>query len=68
MKWPSVGCYSAGFKSPPPGFFLTGKLFGEKVDPERHQLAVEAKGATFTALKVIRQQDGQWLAECVIDV
>jgi len=58
----------SGFQVTTSGCFLTGKLFGEKVDPERHQLAVEAKGATFTALKVIRQQDGRWLAECVIDV
>jgi SHS2 domain-containing protein len=50
------------------GCSLTGKLFGEKVDPERHQLAVEAKGATLTALKVVHEQDGQWLAGCVIDV
>jgi tRNA nucleotidyltransferase (CCA-adding enzyme) len=43
-------------------------LGGEKVDPERHQVAVEAKGATVTALRVTRDQDGQWLAQCVIDV
>ena len=46
----------------------TPMLTGEQVDPDRHQLAVEAKGATVTALKVVRGQDGQWVAECVIDV
>ena len=50
------------------GCSLTGTLAGEKVDPERHQVAVEAKGATVTALNVHRDQDGQWLAQCVIDV
>ena len=47
---------------------LTGTLAGEKVDPERHQVGVEAKGATVTALKVTCDRDGQWLAQCVIDV
>ena len=46
---------------------LVGTLSGESVDPDRHRLAVEAKGATFTALKVVRQDD-RWVAQCVIDV
>ena len=50
------------------GCSLTGTLFGEKVDPGRHQLGVEAKGATVTGLKVARQESGEWLAQCVIDV
>ncbi|MGH9679325.1 MAG: archease [Candidatus Acidiferrales bacterium] len=50
------------------GCSLKGTLSGEKVDPERHQVAVEAKGATVTALSVHREPDGQWLAQCVIDV
>lgn len=50
------------------GCFLTGTLAGEKVDPERHRVAVEAKGATVTELKVSCDQDGQWLAQCVVDV
>ena len=50
------------------GRSLTGTLIGEKADPERHQVAVEAKGATLTALKVERDQGGEWLAQCVIDV
>jgi SHS2 domain-containing protein len=50
------------------GCSLTGTLVGEKVDPERHQVAVEAKEATVTALRVQREQDSQWLAQCVVDV
>jgi SHS2 domain-containing protein len=50
------------------GCSLTGTLVGEKVDPERHQVAVEAKGATVTELRVHRGQDDQWLAQCVVDV
>ena len=47
---------------------LTGTLVGEKVDPQRHAVAVEAKGATVTALRVECDQQGQWIAQCVIDV
>ena len=47
---------------------LTAALGGEAIDRERHEPAVEPKGATFTELKVNRQDDGTWLAQCVIDV
>lgn len=47
---------------------LTGTLAGEKVDPERHRVAVEAKGATVTALKVSCDPAGQWVAQCIVDV
>ncbi len=47
---------------------LIGTLVGERVDSERHQLAVEAKGATVTALRVAREPEGRWVAQCVIDV
>jgi protein archease len=50
------------------GDFLTGTLLGEHVDPERHRVVVEAKGATVTALRVHRQREDQWLAQCVVDV
>ena len=50
------------------GCSLMGTLLGEEVDPERHHVAVEAKGATLTALKVVHNQDGQWVAQCVVDV
>ncbi|TNF91131.1 MAG: archease, partial [Gammaproteobacteria bacterium] len=30
--------------------------------------AVEIKGATFTELKVYRAENGEWVAQCVIDV
>ena len=42
--------------------------WGERVDRERHALAVEPKRATLTALKFERLPDGDWLAQCVIDV
>jgi SHS2 domain-containing protein len=46
---------------------LTGQAWGEPVDRRRHQPAVEVKGATLTAGEVAFR-DGQWIAQCVVDV
>ena len=46
---------------------LHGRLRGESIDRDRHQPAVEIKGATFTEL-CVRQQQDHWLAQCVVDV
>lgn len=47
---------------------LRGRARGEALDPTRHDPAVEVKGATLTSLRVARQSDGGWVAQCVIDV
>lgn len=47
---------------------LVGQAFGEPVDVERHQPATEPKGATLTGLSVRRAENGEWIAECVVDV
>ncbi|HKK15857.1 MAG TPA: archease [Gammaproteobacteria bacterium] len=47
---------------------LHAAIRGEAVDRLRHQPAVEVKGATYTALKVGQEQNGRWVAQCVIDV
>ena len=47
---------------------LDGTAWGEAVELSRHRPAVEPKGATYTALKVCRQEDGSCLAQCVVDV
>jgi tRNA nucleotidyltransferase (CCA-adding enzyme) len=50
------------------GLRLHGTAWGEPVDSRRHQPAVEIKGATLTALEVAQTSDGEWLAQCVVDV
>jgi tRNA nucleotidyltransferase (CCA-adding enzyme) len=50
----------------PPGK-LEAKVWGEPVDIEKHQPAVEVKGATYTALAVTETPEG-WAAQCVVDV
>ncbi|MEE9259148.1 MAG: archease [Nitrospinaceae bacterium] len=47
---------------------LRGKAWGEPVDVERHQPAVEIKGATYTELAVRQDPETGWLAQCVVDV
>lgn len=46
---------------------LSGEAWGEEVDVARHHPAVEAKGATYTQLRVARADDG-WVAQTVVDV
>ena len=50
------------------GNTLTGTVWGEPVDPKRHQPAAEPKGATYTALSVSQDREGIWSARCVVDV
>jgi SHS2 domain-containing protein len=47
---------------------LRAKAWGEKVDVGKHEPAVEVKGATYTELKVDRNENGMWTAQCVVDV
>ncbi|MBX3302994.1 MAG: archease [Nitrospira sp.] len=47
---------------------LHATAWGEKVDVARHQPAVEVKGATYTELSVKRDEQGAWIAQCVVDV
>jgi SHS2 domain-containing protein len=46
---------------------LRATAYGEPVDVERHEPAVEIKGATLTALQVTESAGG-WRAQCVVDV
>jgi tRNA nucleotidyltransferase (CCA-adding enzyme) len=50
------------------GQCLHATAWGEAVDTQKHQPAVEIKGATYTELKVEKGESGRWLAQCVVDV
>ena len=47
---------------------LSAVASGESIDVQKHQPAVEIKGATYTELKVTQQSNNMWLAQCVVDV
>lgn len=49
------------------GSKLRATMWGEPVDVARHAPACEPKGATYTALRVTRQDDS-WSAACIVDV
>jgi tRNA nucleotidyltransferase (CCA-adding enzyme) len=50
------------------GARLQARVWGEPVDRDRHAPAVEVKGATYTDLRVGREESGDWAAQCVVDV
>lgn len=50
------------------GLRLSAQVEGEAVDRQRHEPVVEPKGATFTELRVSQNDEGQWVAQCVVDV
>ena len=50
------------------GCDLEARVEGEEVARERHKPVVEVKGATYTALSVEKDADGQWRGQCVVDV
>lgn len=47
---------------------LRASVCGERIDVARHQPAVEIKGATYTELRVGRDEQGLWSAQCIVDV
>lgn len=48
-------------------FKLSANICGESINTTQHAPAVEIKGATFTELKVEKNNNG-WMAQCVVDV
>jgi SHS2 domain-containing protein len=56
------------FKVESDGTSLRGTMMGEAVDVARHQPADEVKAATVMCLRVAREPDGTWTAQCVVDV
>jgi len=49
------------------GTSLKANCWGEALDRQRHQPAVEIKGATYTELRV-KKEHGNWLVQTVVDV
>lgn len=47
---------------------LQATIWGEPVVTDRHQPVVEVKGATYTELLVKQDENGRWIAQCIVDV
>ena len=50
------------------GTTLRARAWGEAIDVDKHEPAVEVKGATCTDLAVRQDDRGNWSAQCVVDV
>lgn len=50
------------------GAALRATAWGDRVNPTRHHPAVEVKAATHHELVVRRTRQGDWIAQCVVDV
>ena len=47
---------------------LHAKIAGEKIDIDKHSPAVEVKAATYMDLEVQQCHNGQWKAQCIVDI
>ncbi len=47
---------------------LSATASGEPVDVTRHRPAVEVKGASYTQLRVYRDEAERWVAQTVVDI
>jgi tRNA nucleotidyltransferase (CCA-adding enzyme) len=47
---------------------IKAKVWGEKINPQKHNPVVEVKAATYTDLKVEQSENGLWIAQCIVDV
>jgi tRNA nucleotidyltransferase (CCA-adding enzyme) len=76
MKWLAALLYEmdtrrmlfSRFEIEPVEGGLRARAWGEPVDIDRHEPAVEVKAATYAGLKVGKDDAGNWLAQCIVDV
>ena len=47
---------------------LQAIVWGENIDLQKHHPAVEVKGATYTTLRVYKDENATWHAQTVVDV
>ncbi len=48
-------------------FYLEGRLLGEPIDADRHQLRYQVKGVTYHCLEVTESPDG-WRLRAIVDI
>ena len=49
------------------GFELNAKAFGEKINPQKHEIKSEVKAATYALMK-IEEKNENFLCQCIVDV
>jgi len=76
MSWLGALLYEMGtrnmlfsrFEIEPAAGGVRAKAWGEPVNARKHKPAVEVKAATYAGLRVEKDSDGNWLAQCIVDV
>jgi SHS2 domain-containing protein len=48
-------------------FSLTSRCFGEKIDPEKHEVKTEVKACTYHKMEIKKVKD-KWRAQVIIDI
>lgn len=48
-------------------YHLVGSAWGDRLDPEQHEIGLEVKGISYLGLSVT-EVDETWVVECVLDV
>ncbi len=56
------------FETEPVEGGLRATAWGEPVDIEKHEPTVEVKAPTYADLKVYQDEQGDWIAQCIVDV
>jgi len=47
---------------------LEAELTGEELKPEKHHTKTQVKAATYSQLKVYKDEKGNWVSQCIVDV
>ncbi len=47
---------------------LEAELTGEQLSPEKHHTKTQVKAATYSQLKVYKDENGRWISQCIVDV
>lgn len=47
---------------------LKARAWGERINVTKHEPTVEVKAATYAGLEVGRDNAGNWVAQCIVDV
>ncbi len=47
---------------------LEAELTGEEFNPKKHHAKTQVKAATYSQLKVYKDEKGRWVSQCIVDV
>ncbi len=60
-------CFDVHIEEVDRTYHLVGSAWGDRLDPEQHEIGLEVKGISYLGLSVT-EVDETWVVECVLDV